>query len=280
MSTIDLNHTLNAAQRLVEMGSADAALKFLVDNGIKGYKILDGRIVSEKDQTETWLKQFITVDPAMLKVKDCVRKLAKVDDEVLIHGPTGTGKEILAHALHGTRDGNFQALNCAGLPETLVESELFGHVRGAFTGATDNKPGLVLVAKNGTLFLDEIGELPLQAQAKLLRVLQERKIRPVGGNNSYDVTCRFVFATNRNLTEMCDKGLFRTDLYARISVFELMTVSLDLRPNDIPLILKSLDAEALIKHLNPAGLPRLTYPFNVRSLQSIVKRWKVLGEMP
>jgi transcriptional regulator with PAS, ATPase and Fis domain len=262
------------AQRFLDNGLEQAAIQMLKSRGLKCI-VRGNRIVDENDETEPWLEQFITINPAMNLVKDQVRKLAGIQDEVLIQGPTGTGKEILAHALHGKREGDFKALNCAGLPEQLIESELFGHVRGAFTGATSDKVGLMVSAKNGTLFLDEIGELPLLAQGKLLRVLQDKKIRRVGDTEDRDITCRFVFATNRKLEEMVIANTFRVDLYARISTFILKTTSLKDRPEDYQEILKSLGDAEIYKHLST-----IDAPYNVRSLQQWVKRFKVLGVLP
>lgn len=265
-------------------------IQFLLDNGLidvakstlnelklsKQYKIVNGRLTAENDQTEPWLTQFITSDPSMIKVKEMVRKLAKIQDEVLISGPTGTGKEILAHALHGTREGDFCALNCAGLPEHLIESELFGHIRGAFTGATSDKIGLTVASKMGTLFMDEVGELPMLAQAKLLRVLADKKVRPVGSNEHKDISCRFVFATNKDLKDMIKTGHFRADLFARIATFELETLALDKRgTGEVNIILKHLGAsDELITNSSMINLE-----FNVRSLQMAVKRYNVLGSL-
>lgn len=268
---------LNKAQMMVDFKQPDAALHLLKSSGLKNYIILQGRIVSEDDKTEPYLNQFLTVHPQMIQLKDDVRKFAKEDDEVLICGPTGTGKEILAHALHGIRTGNFLALNCAGLPEALIESELFGHVKGSFTGADRDTPGMIMAAKHGTLFLDEISELPLTAQGKLLRVIQSRKVRQVGSTTEREVSCRFVFATNRCLKEMCAANLFRIDLHARIQVFELYTLGLKDRYEDLRLILQNLGAkEDLIEYVmkNPQ-----CYPYNVRSLQALVRRHKVLGRI-
>ena len=197
-------------------------------------------------------------------------------------GETGTGKELIARALHGEKAGEFYGINCAGLPETLVESELFGHKQGAFTGATKDKIGLMKLAANGTLFLDEVGELPLLAQAKLLRAIQERKIRKVGGDQSEDINCRIVCATNRDIRDMCDKGQFRVDLYARISTFEIFIPPLRDRLDDVPLIIKSLEGgeEFTESYFECQNAPPLDITLNVRSLQKHVERFKVLGKLP
>lgn len=219
----------------------------------------------------------------MMRVKEEVRKLAKVEEDgdqlvtILIHGETGTGKELIAHALHSDRKGEFVALNCAGLPENLVESELFGYVKGAFTGADKDTPGLMETAKRGTLFLDEIGELSLQAQAKLLRVIQSKMLRRVGSRKHELISCRIVCATHRNLLEMTTRKEFREDLYARLSTFELYISPLDNRRSDIPLILKSIKGgEEYLKH---TSIDKIDVRFNVRSLQQAVKRYNVLGKI-
>lgn len=242
-------------------------------------KLVNGKVVDMSDGTEAWLRRFITVDPDMLSLKDDVRKLAAESDEVLIYGETGTGKEIIARALHGERIGKFVAVNCAGLPRELIESELFGHMKGSFTGAIETKQGLMTIAKNGTLFLDEIGEMPIDVQGKLLRALQEKIIRKVGGNANEEISCRVVSATNKNLSEMVAAKQFRVDLYARLSTFELHTKPLRSRLSDVVPIVQTIDGgkELLEKFVGWGGLD---YPFNIRSVQQIVRRYKILGKIP
>ena len=240
--------------------------------------------------TEFYLKKFITQHPVMLKLKDEVRKIANLEDSVLIIGDSGTGKELLAHALHGDRKGNFIAINCAGMPENLIESELFGHVKGAFTGANIEKIGLLEVAKDGTIFLDEIGDLAFPMQAKLLRAIQEKSIRRVGSNIEVDINCRVVAATHHKLDEIIEGEdifnkshiQFREDLYYRISMFVLKPLPLAARSMDIPLIIKDIDKENCIKDINKfcsqIDVNRLAG--NVRSLQRIVRRFCILGLQP
>lgn len=238
----------------------------------------------DRSPTREWLNKFITSNAytQMIRLKASTEKLAKVSDCVLIIGETGTGKELIARALHGDRPGAFIPVNCGGLPEMLMESELFGHKKGSFTGAVADRNGLIMDAQKGTLFLDEIGDLDLPLQVKLLRVIQERKIRQLGGNREIDIDCRFVCATHRNLDSYVKTGLFREDLYWRINTFTLTTMPLRTRSMDIPLIVKSLDTENKIKdikefcdRINPELLTG-----NVRSLQALVRRYYVLGEMP
>jgi transcriptional regulator with PAS, ATPase and Fis domain len=229
--------------------------------------------------TEVWLNRFITQDPRMMKLKEHVRILAAEEDTVIIYGPSGTGKEILANALHGNRAGSFVPVNCAGLPESLIESELFGYMRGAFTGADKDKAGLFEQATNGTLFLDEIGELPLTVQAKLLRALQERKIRRVGGKVEISVNCRVISATHQNLRSMIDSSTFRLDLYFRLGEFVLTTTPLSSRWGDIPLIVKhTIDKEG--KFPIEFNWECVELEGNVRSVKQIVRRYLVLNELP
>lgn len=237
-----------------------------------------GEVIPPKSSTEAWLERFITVHPIMLRLKDCIRKLAPIEDEVLITGPTGTGKELLANALHGNRPGKFIGINCAGIPENLLESQLFGYTKGAYTGAATDRPGLLKIAAKGTLFLDEIGDMPLVLQSKLLRAIQERKYMRIGGLNDEPVACRFVAATHRNLEAMVEQGLFREDLFYRLSTFQLATLGLDVRGDDVRLILQALNSslpEDVLKRVTTKHLKG-----NVRSLQQIVKRYNVLGTLP
>jgi len=255
------------------------------------YKIENDLLMEVGESTEACLNRFITQDEAMLRLKDNIRKLAKVDDEVLIIGPTGTGKEILAHALHGDRSDRFIGINCAGLPDSLIESELFGHVDGAFTGANKIKIGLLKEVGKGTAFLDEVGELPVHVQGKLLRALQEKVIRKVGSNKDEEINCKIVSATNKPLRDMCEAKTFRLDLYARLSTFELETTALSNRTHDIPLIIKGLPYGSEFisameqRSLDKAGTKDYWIKFiditlNVRSLQQHVKRYKVLNVLP
>lgn len=231
---------------------------------------------------ETYLNRFITNNPKMLELKEKVRKLKGAPDSVLIMGESGTGKELIANALHGDRTGKFQSINCAGLPEGLMESELFGHVRGAFTGATSNdKIGLMENAKDGTLFLDEIGELPMHVQGKLLRALNDKVIRKVGGLQDIKVNFRLVAATNQEL----NPNAFRNDLLFRINCFTLNTLPMKDRPEDIEDIIEELDDEKKIKDVKSfaAKLRAKAYIFesgNVRALQNVVRRYYILNEEP
>ncbi len=221
------------------------------------------------------------------------RKIAKVaptDATVLIQGESGTGKELVAKAIHNQSrraDKPLISVNCAAIPETLIESELFGHEKGAFTGATAQRQGLVEAADGGTLFLDEIGELPLEAQARLLRVLQEGEIRRVGSVQSQKVNVRLVAATHRNLKELSSQGEFREDLYYRLNVMELHLPPLRDRGEDVIEIAVAMLARACEKmaqapmRFNDASLKAIRdhhWPGNVRELENAVERSVILAE--
>jgi len=266
---------------LLANGCVDVVNELIVQHDLK-LKFNDkGELVDSLVGTDLWLKKFMTVDEETILLKEDIQKLSNCDDEVLVIGETGTGKELLARALIGNREGKSVAVNCAGLPENLIESELFGHKRGAFTGAESDKQGLMASAKNGILFLDEVGELPLSVQGKLLRSLQDKVIRRVGGNVEEEINCKFVFATNKNIAEMVRNGEFRQDLYARISTFELHVKPIRKRKCDIEPIITSMpkgkdfyDKHGMLLHDGTLSLEH-----NVRSLQQHVKRWSVLGRV-
>lgn len=235
-------------------------------------------------QTEDYLDQLVTLDSKMLELKENVRLLSPIDDTVLIIGETGTGKELIARALHGNRHGAFVPINCAAMPYELLESELFGHRRGAFTGADSDRDGLFKEAMNGTIFLDEIGDMPMQAQSKLLRALQQKAIRPVGAYTELKVNVRVVCATHHNLEQRVKDGFFRMDLFARIKIFPLITIPLRHRREDIKLIITSFDKtgkayEGIEKQLGDNIWNNLEFPSNVRDIQAMVRQWEVLGKI-
>lgn len=245
-------------------------------------KIVNGEIIDESNSTDSYLRKFITLDSQMLVMKDDIRKIATSKASVLIQGETGTGKELVARALHGDREGQFIAVNCAGMPDTLIESLLFGHMQGSFTGANKTVKGYMHLAYNGTLFLDEVGELPLHLQAKLLRAIQSMRIRRLGAEVEEEINCRFVCATNRDIRKLIMEDKFRIDLFARLSTFELFVSPLRIRTCDIIPIIKSIEGgEALIKYMtdNKIDNNKLDLTLNVRSLQRYVERYKVLGRL-
>lgn len=266
---------------LIANGAQDVAQQ-LIDSWSLKYRIENGELKDALEGTELWLKRFITEDPDTLKMKDDARKLAKCDNEVLITGETGTGKELIARCMIANRTGKFIAVNCAGLPETLIESELFGYVKGSFTGADNSRIGLMAAAKDGVLFLDEIGELPLSVQAKLLRALQDKVVRRVGGKEEEEISCKFVCATHRNIKAMVDHEQFRQDLYARVSTLELDIKPLRERERDIvPLLMSMPGGKQLIAEMQRLSIPlhKIDLKFNVRSLQQAVIRYAVLGRI-
>ena len=221
------------------------------------------------------------------EIRALAEKIARSDATTLIRGESGTGKELVAHAIHSSSDRAgkpYIAVNCAAIPETLIESELFGHEKGAFTGATVQKKGQVEVADGGTLFLDEIGDLPLQAQAAMLRFLENKTFQRVGGTRTLSVDVRVVAATNRNIEERIRQGLFRQDLYFRLQVIELHMPSLAARREDIPLLaahfLKQFRRARVVTGFSSEARRILTaydWPGNIRELRNAIERALVLG---
>ncbi|MDE2291002.1 MAG: sigma-54-dependent Fis family transcriptional regulator [Elusimicrobia bacterium] len=233
--------------------------------------------------------KIVLVSAAMRRIQDLVQKVASTDAAVLIQGESGTGKELVARAIHAAsarRNHPFVAVNCGALPEGLLESELFGHVRGAFTGAVASRPGKFQVASGGTLFLDEIGELPLNLQVKLLRALQSGEVRRVGENRSVKVNARIVTATNRDLKKGMTEGTFRDDLYYRLNVFPIVIPPLRERTDDImPLAERFLKVGrdkhggVAVRFSQEAAQALLDYawPGNVRELEHAVERAVILA---
>lgn len=227
--------------------------------------------------------------PVMHQLLDTVRRLARSSASVLITGESGTGKELLARALHQQsprRDAPLVSVNCAALPEQLVESELFGHESGAFTGAAARRIGRLEAAHGGTLFLDEVGELPRSSQPKLLRALEEQEFQRVGSNDVRTVDVRIVAATNRNLQEEAHTDQFRSDLFYRLSVLTLQIPPLRERSEDIPALVSHFverygsEGETRVKGFSAAALRSLVqydWPGNVRQLRNVVRRACVLA---
>ncbi len=248
---------------------------------------VENRNLREQLQSTYGLENVIGRSPAMAQVFELVKKAARSEANILVVGESGTGKELIARAIHANSPRAAQAfvpVDCASLPENLLESELFGHEKGAFTGAIRTKPGLMEVADAGTLFLDEIAELPVGLQVKMLRALQERQIRRVGGTSLVDVDVRVVSATNRDLRDAVTKGQFREELYYRINVIAIQLPPLRERAGDVRLLahsflkrygqdrIQSFDEEAM------KALEGYAWPGNVRELQNIVERACALAE--
>ncbi len=227
--------------------------------------------------------------PLMKKIDAIVHQVAGTDTTVLITGESGTGKELIARALHSSsprQELPFVPVNCAAIPDELLESELFGHVRGAFTGAHTARAGMFQLADGGTLFLDEVGDMPLVLQAKLLRVLQDQLVRPVGSDRTQRVDVRVIAATNKHLAKAVEKGVFREDLFYRLQVIPIQLPPLRARRSDIPLLLQHFLEKMNRKYgrnveLTPEALVHLweyDWPGNVRELENIVERLVVLSE--
>jgi transcriptional regulator with GAF, ATPase, and Fis domain len=224
--------------------------------------------------------------PAITRVVDLIERSAPANANVLIHGPTGTGKELVARSIHdlsGRMEGPFIPVNCAALPENLIESELFGHVKGAFTGAVADRKGFFEAAQGGTIFLDEIGDLPLTAQVKLLRPLQERSIHRVGENLERPIDCRVVAATNKDLEAACKDGTFREDLYYRLKIVKIYVPPLSERKEDIPLLINHFLTKIPVRMYSPGhptlrisaeamdAIMRYSFPGNVRELENAIE---------
>src|SRR5438034_6211224 len=237
-------------------------------------------------------EEIVGQHPAMQKLRRVIAQVARTTATVLVSGQSGTGKELIARAIHREgprRDKPFVAVNPAAIVESLIESELFGHERGAFTGAHQRKLGKFELAQGGTLFLDEIGTLRSELQAKLLRVLQEREIERVGGTRSIKIDVRVIAATNTNLREAVSRGTFREDLYYRLNVVPIVVPPLRERAQDVPLLAEHFlrrdtrDFNKRIERLSPeavAALQTYRWPGNVRELENVIERCVVLAEGP
>ncbi|WP_338557514.1 two-component system response regulator GlrR [Erwinia sp. E_sp_B04_7] len=241
---------------------------------------------------DAWRESIVTRSPIMLRLLEQARMVAQSDVSVLINGQSGTGKEILAQAIHAASpraDHAFIAINCGALPEQLLESELFGHARGAFTGAVSHREGLFQAAEGGTLFLDEIGDMPQALQVKLLRVLQERKVRPLGSNHDQDINVRILSATHRDLPKAMEKKEFREDLFYRLNVVNLKIPALHERAEDIPLLANHLLKQSAERHkpfvrsFSTDAMKRLiaaSWPGNVRQLVNVIEQCVALSSAP
>lgn len=241
---------------------------------------------------EEWSKDIVTRSPQMLRLLEQAKLVAQSDVSVLINGQSGTGKEVLAQAIHRASPRAkkpFIAINCGALPEQLLESELFGHAKGAFTGAVSSREGLFQAAEGGTLFLDEIGDMPMALQVKLLRVLQERKVRPLGSNRDIDIDVRILSATHRDLPKAMERNEFREDLYYRLNVVNLRIPTLSERAEDIPVLANHLLRESAKRHKPFVRsfstdamkcLMTASWPGNVRQLVNVIEQCVALTTAP
>ncbi|HBX2579119.1 TPA: two-component system response regulator GlrR [Klebsiella pneumoniae] len=257
------------------------------------YKAIDEALEQRSPATdEAWRQAIVTRSPLMLRLLEQAGMVAQSDVSVLINGQSGTGKEIVAQAIHNAsprHDKPFVAINCGALPEQLLESELFGHARGAFTGAVSNREGLFQAAEGGTLFLDEIGDMPVALQVKLLRVLQERKVRPLGSNRDIEINVRIISATHRDLPKAMARGEFREDLFYRLNVVNLKIPLLSERTEDIPLLANHLLRQSADRHkpfvraFSSDAMKRLMaakWPGNVRQLVNVIEQCVALTSSP
>lgn len=262
----------------------DKVDKALQVSGVKGEQATQSDV--------TWREAIVTRSPLMEDMLRQVRMIAQEDISVFITGPSGSGKELIADAIHKAsprRNMPFVAINCSAIPEALLESELFGHRKGSFTGAIKDHKGLFLSAHGGTLFLDEIGDMPLSLQAKLLRVLQENQVRPIGGTEDVEVDVRVISATHKDLDKAMEEGVFRQDLYYRLNVVALDLPPLKKRREDIPLL-----AQYFLKNISNKTRKKITafsaeamellvaapWPGNVRQLLNVVEQVSVLTTTP
>jgi two-component system response regulator GlrR len=250
------------------------------------------KVSGSADVDDDWAAEIITRNQKLKEILAQSKMVAATDARVLITGQSGTGKELLAQAIHRASpraEKPFVAINCSAMAENLLESELFGHVKGAFTGATRNHEGLFQSADGGTLLLDEIGDMPMRLQVKLLRVLQEHQVRPVGSTDAVDVDVRVISATHRDLQEMMREGGFREDLFYRLNVVQIVLPMLDERREDIPLLVSHFlqqianEAEQERKVYAPEAVELLVtaeWPGNIRQLYNIVRQNVALSRSP
>ncbi|HSW49148.1 MAG TPA: sigma-54 dependent transcriptional regulator, partial [Bryobacteraceae bacterium] len=265
------------------------ALRLVVDRALERQRLLqEVQVLRSNLDRKYGFESIIGQAPALLRVLEIAARAARSDSTVLIRGETGTGKELLAKAVHRNsrrKDRPFVTINSGAIPADLIESELFGHVKGSFTGAIAHKTGKVEMADGGTLFLDEIGELPLSLQVKLLRLIQQGEIEKVGAGSASTVDVRIIAATHRNLQAMIEDGSFREDLYYRLAVIPLELPPLRERAEDIPELVQHLFLKAKQKHgreelkMPPSLIPLFSsyrWPGNVRELENVIERMTVL----
>jgi len=293
--------TIESAVEATKMGAADyitkpfhiPELRSKLDRMVRMFEVdNENRVLRETLRTRPGFAGLIGISSKMQRVYKLIEKVCQHNYPVLILGESGTGKELVARSIHFSglrRNRPFVPVDCSALPPNLIESELFGHVKGAFTGATHNRQGLVETAENGTLFLDEIGELPTDMQAKLLRAIQEKEIRPIGGSERLQVAARVIAATNRDLESMVRLGTFRQDLYFRLNVVQIKLPPLRERKTDIPILISSFlekqcsEREGREFTFTEAAMSQMLsydWPGNVRELENTVERATALSSGP
>ena len=286
--------TIETAVKAIKLGAYDFVEKplslektvIVIKNALKHRSLeKENRYLRERFESKHVL---IGDSPPMRELKQEISLAAPTNGRVLIFGENGTGKELVARSIHSQslrRSQKFMEVNCAAIPEELIESELFGHVKGAFTGAVADKNGKFELADGGTLFLDEVGDMSLKTQAKVLRVLQEQKFEPVGGTQSVEVDCRVIAATNKKLEEEIKEGRFREDLFFRLNVIPFQMAPLRERREDIPALARHFVVEfshengKRRKEIEPAALERLVayhWPGNVRELKNVIERLVIM----
>ena len=272
--------------------AVENALAFREIEDLKNKLAEEKLYLEDEIRTEYNFEEIVGESAALKRILKQVETVAPTDSTVLIHGETGTGKELIARAIHNLskrRERTFVKMNCAAIPTGLLESELFGHERGAFTGAIAQKVGRFELAHGGTLFLDEVGDIPLELQSKMLRVLQEQEFERLGSNRTIHVNVRLVAATNRDLARMAADKQFRSDLYYRLNVFPVTAPPLRERPEDIPLLVRYF-AQKYARLMNrrietvPAGamtaLAKYHWPGNIRELENLIERSVILSQGP
>ena len=275
---VDIQNAIHRTQRFIKLNRKLRMME-------SGLDLLSKKLL------ENIGSQLLGESPAMKNLTSMMNKVAQTDNtSVLILGESGTGKELVAHGIHYMSERNkntFYSVNCSAIPESLFESEFFGHKKGSFTGANEDKKGWFEIANGGTLFLDEISDMPLGQQAKLLRVLEERKVSKVGSRNTIDVDVRVIAASNKNLEKLTEQNKFRLDLFHRLSIFVIDVPSLRERKDDIPLLVKyflnmyATKMDKAIINISPEAMHLLKnyqFPGNVRELRNVIERAVILCE--
>ncbi len=291
--------TIESAVEAMRLGAADYLVKpfevaevlIVVRHAIEFQELRAARRATlRRHQEQFTLRNVVARSAAMAEVFELLRSVAELDTTVLIHGETGVGKELLARSIHfsgSRRDKPFVAVNCAAIPAELFESELFGFRRGAFTSASESRRGFFQMANGGTLLLDEVGEMPPALQSKLLRVIEEKRVTPIGAERAVEIDVRFIATTNKDLQAEVERGTFRRDLFYRLSVVPIRIPPLRERPEDIPLLAQHFlehsarRAKKTVRSIAPAAMEalcRYAWPGNVRELENVIERAVIVAK--